>query len=62
MLLHVLGSVYTCLSFSMCVQAVCLICPDDIYTCPDDTTCCKLDNGSYGCCPMPKVFKLSALF
>uniref|UniRef100_A0A8C1VA43 Granulin b n=1 Tax=Cyprinus carpio TaxID=7962 RepID=A0A8C1VA43_CYPCA len=32
-----------------------VICPDDIYTCPDDTTCCKLDNGSYGCCPMPKA-------
>ncbi|XP_059381087.1 progranulin-like [Carassius carassius] len=32
-----------------------LICPDEISTCPDDSTCCKLDTGSYGCCPMPKA-------
>ncbi|KTG01779.1 hypothetical protein cypCar_00026215 [Cyprinus carpio] len=32
-----------------------VICPDKISTCPDDTTCCKLETGSYGCCPMPKA-------
>lgn len=30
-------------------------CPDKVSTCPDDTTCCPLGNGSYGCCPMPKA-------
>ncbi|KAA0704514.1 Granulins Proepithelin [Triplophysa tibetana] len=32
-----------------------VICPDQFSTCPDDTTCCQLVNGSYGCCPMPKA-------
>ncbi|XP_051969744.1 granulin b [Xyrauchen texanus] len=31
------------------------ICPDQVSTCPDDTTCCQLVSGSYGCCPMPKA-------
>jgi len=26
-------------------------CPDGQYTCPEDTTCCALADGSYGCCP-----------
>ncbi|XP_060776980.1 granulin b isoform X2 [Neoarius graeffei] len=30
-------------------------CPDKVSMCPDDTTCCKLENGSYGCCPMPNA-------
>ncbi|XP_062330269.1 granulin b isoform X1 [Osmerus eperlanus] len=29
-----------------------VVCPDQISTCPDDTTCCQLGSGSYGCCPM----------
>lgn len=37
----------------MCVCEV--ICPDKVSMCPDDTTCCLLSNGSYGCCPMPNV-------
>lgn len=32
-----------------------VICPDKISKCPDDTTCCLLETGSYGCCPMPKA-------
>ncbi|KAJ8284443.1 hypothetical protein COCON_G00032930 [Conger conger] len=27
-------------------------CLDHVTTCPDETTCCMLNNGSYGCCPM----------
>ena len=23
--------------------------------CPADTTCCKISESQYGCCPMPKV-------
>ncbi|XP_028823013.1 granulin b [Denticeps clupeoides] len=30
-------------------------CPDQVSSCPDGTTCCELNNGSYGCCPMPKA-------
>jgi hypothetical protein len=30
-------------------------CPDNESECPDDTTCCKLDDGSYGCCPIPNA-------
>lgn len=32
-----------------------VICPDKISKCPEDTTCCLLETGSYGCCPMPKA-------
>ncbi|KAJ8414445.1 hypothetical protein AAFF_G00053150 [Aldrovandia affinis] len=30
-------------------------CSDKVSTCPDDTTCCKLTNGNYSCCPMPRA-------
>ncbi|XP_077481261.1 granulin b [Stigmatopora argus] len=30
-----------------------LICPDKKSTCPDETTCCQMSSGEYGCCPMP---------
>ena len=26
-------------------------CPGDKANCPDDSTCCVLSNGSFGCCP-----------
>ncbi|XP_072311978.1 granulin b [Eucyclogobius newberryi] len=35
------------------VKAV--ICPDMVSECPDDTTCCELPDGSWGCCPMVKA-------
>ncbi|TDG97743.1 hypothetical protein EPR50_G00210800 [Perca flavescens] len=35
------------------VKAV--ICPDEESECPDDTTCCQLLDGSWGCCPLPKA-------
>ncbi|TKS89394.1 Granulins Proepithelin [Collichthys lucidus] len=28
-------------------------CPDKKSSCPDETTCCMMTNGTYGCCPMP---------
>ncbi|XP_064112594.1 progranulin-like isoform X2 [Macrobrachium nipponense] len=31
-----------------------VICPDD-YPCPDGNTCCELETGDYGCCPMEKA-------
>lgn len=30
-------------------------CPDRESECPDDTTCCQLLDGSWGCCPLPKA-------
>ncbi|XP_034716513.1 granulin b isoform X4 [Etheostoma cragini] len=30
-------------------------CPDKISACPDETTCCQMTNGTYGCCPMPNA-------
>ena len=30
-------------------------CPDQQTYCQGDTTCCKLSNGEYGCCPMPNA-------
>nr|XP_046232541.1 granulin b isoform X2 [Scatophagus argus] len=35
------------------VKAV--ICPDQESECPDDTTCCQLLDGSWGCCPLAKA-------
>ncbi|KAM8730432.1 granulin b isoform 1-T2 [Acanthopagrus schlegelii] len=35
------------------VKAV--ICPDQESECPDDTTCCQLLDGSWGCCPLVKA-------
>ncbi|XP_005394589.1 PREDICTED: granulins isoform X1 [Chinchilla lanigera] len=32
-----------------------VLCPDARSQCPDDTTCCKLPDGEYGCCPMPSA-------
>ncbi|XP_041087697.1 multiple epidermal growth factor-like domains protein 6 isoform X6 [Polyodon spathula] len=29
-----------------------VICPDQESECPDETTCCELPDGSWGCCPM----------
>ncbi|CAF1261304.1 unnamed protein product [Adineta steineri] len=28
-------------------------CPDEKSLCPEETTCCQLNDGSYGCCPYP---------
>jgi len=28
---------------------------DSFSSCPDDTTCCKLPSGSWGCCPIPNA-------
>ena len=36
------------------VQKVNIVCPGG-ESCPDDSTCCKMESGEYGCCPMPKV-------
>nr|XP_039257278.1 multiple epidermal growth factor-like domains protein 6 isoform X6 [Styela clava] len=30
-------------------------CPDGKSRCPDGTTCCKLQSGEYGCCPLAKA-------
>ncbi|XP_041818405.1 granulin b [Chelmon rostratus] len=32
-----------------------VICPDQQSECPDDTTCCQLLDGSWGCCPLAKA-------
>ncbi|KAG7515014.1 hypothetical protein JOB18_047598 [Solea senegalensis] len=32
-----------------------VVCPDKAASCPDQTTCCQMTNGSYGCCPMPNA-------
>ncbi|KAK9530831.1 hypothetical protein VZT92_012310 [Zoarces viviparus] len=30
-------------------------CPDEKSACPDQTTCCKMTDDTYGCCPMPNA-------
>ncbi|XP_040845172.1 progranulin [Ochotona curzoniae] len=30
-------------------------CPDGHSLCPDNSTCCELPSGKYGCCPMPNA-------
>ncbi|XP_014669886.1 PREDICTED: granulins-like [Priapulus caudatus] len=35
------------------VKAV--ICPDGKSQCPDETTCCKMTTGQWGCCPLPNA-------
>ena len=32
-----------------------ITCPDGKLKCPDETTCCKLPDGRYGCCPYPEA-------
>uniref|UniRef100_A0A8C7ZWR7 Granulin b n=1 Tax=Oryzias sinensis TaxID=183150 RepID=A0A8C7ZWR7_9TELE len=32
-----------------------VLCPDQRSMCPDGTTCCQLNNGSFGCCPLPNA-------
>ena len=32
-----------------------VICPDQQSECPEETTCCELLDGSWGCCPLAKV-------
>ncbi|RMX59728.1 hypothetical protein pdam_00019018 [Pocillopora damicornis] len=32
-----------------------IICPDGQSECPEGNTCCKLQSGQYGCCPLPKA-------
>ena len=32
-----------------------VVCPGGKDTCPDQTTCCRLKSGDYGCCPYPHV-------
>ena len=31
------------------------VCPDKSSNCPNGDTCCKSDQGGYGCCPMKNV-------
>jgi hypothetical protein len=44
--------VLVCLSFAFVRSAV--ICPDET-SCPNNNTCCPLEDGSYGCCPRPNA-------
>ena len=32
-----------------------VVCPDGQSECPDDTSCCKLSSGQWGCCPLPQA-------
>ncbi|CAI2295996.1 unnamed protein product [Caenorhabditis sp. 36 PRJEB53466] len=32
-----------------------IICPDKASKCPDGSTCCLLEQGTYGCCPVPSA-------
>lgn len=32
-----------------------VVCPDGCSFCPNGNTCCKMTDGSYGCCPLPKA-------
>lgn len=34
-----------------------VLCSDGVSECPDDSTCCETPDGTWGCCPMPKVEK-----
>ncbi|XP_028989709.1 granulin b [Betta splendens] len=36
-------------------NAQAVICPDQSSECPDDTTCCLVPDGSWGCCPLPNA-------
>lgn len=31
------------------------VCPDQKSVCSDSSTCCLLESGAYGCCPLPKA-------
>jgi len=49
-------SMLTCFDSSLddlSTQLKIIQCPDDKSYCPEETTCCQLKTGSYGCCPYP---------
>jgi hypothetical protein len=31
------------------------VCPDKKSQCPTGSTCCQLESGDWGCCPLPKA-------
>jgi hypothetical protein len=35
-----------------------IICPDGWSFCPSSYSCCKMNDGSYGCCPLQNVFQV----
>ncbi|ESP03183.1 hypothetical protein LOTGIDRAFT_81959, partial [Lottia gigantea] len=35
------------------IESYGVMCPDGRSQCPNDNTCCKLNTGNYGCCPLP---------
>lgn len=32
-----------------------VVCPDGCSFCPNGYTCCKMNDGSFGCCPLPNA-------
>ena len=32
-----------------------IICPDKVHSCASDASCCQLESGKYGCCPVPNA-------
>jgi len=38
-----------------------VVCPGGHEKCPDQTTCCLMQSGKYGCCPYPQVPSASQL-
>lgn len=42
-------------------EAKSVVCPDGCSFCPNKYSCCRMSDGSYGCCPLPNVIGLRYL-
>ncbi|XP_069490386.1 progranulin isoform X2 [Ambystoma mexicanum] len=45
----------SCLQHSESSEANAIVCPDGESECPNESTCCEMQDHSWGCCPMPKA-------
>ncbi|XP_078012096.1 progranulin isoform X3 [Phascolarctos cinereus] len=46
---------HSCFKVQVGASSRAVKCPDSQYECPNESTCCIMPDGSWGCCPMPQA-------
>ena len=54
LMFHVVSQHFTQL-FGISQVSKSIVCPGQKSECPEGNTCCEMEGGGYGCCPMPNV-------